>query len=215
MEEEKDRPLARRPHTSAAIRSLLHGHFDDAQTLSAPPRIRTKPALKRDEKGLPAWPLALQRLQPCSIRSFCSHRETYSSYHRGKMQLHVLSWPGYYYLATIGFALIDWFAGANVRAVGFEAHPGLKTVYYVVATLCGVLLRAFPAWSAPVTLAESTVNVSALMISVLSPLYTFDVEQGIGPSNGLVPLVMNFLIAGTAGTLAFYQSLSALSAPRP
>ncbi len=130
------------------------------------------------------------------------------------MKLTPLGWPGYYYLSTIGFALIDWIAGANVRAVGFEAHPGLKTVYYVAATLCGVLLRMFPAWSAPVTLAESTVNVSALMISVLSPLYTFDVEQGIGPSTGLVPLVINFLVAGTAGTVAFYQSLYALPGHR-
>ncbi len=127
------------------------------------------------------------------------------------MRVTKLGWVPWYYLATIGFALIDWFAGANVRAVGFEAHPELKTVYYLVATLCGVLLRLFPTWSAPVTLAESTINVTALMISVLSPLYTFDVEQGIGPSTGLVPLVINFLIAGTAGTLAFYQSLYSLT----
>lgn len=130
------------------------------------------------------------------------------------MALKRLHWVPWYYLATIGFALIDWMAGSNVRAVGFEAHPGLKTVYYFVATLCGVLLRLFPTWSAPVTLAESTVNVAALMISVLSPLYTFDIEQGIGPSTGLVPLVTNFLIAGTAGTLAFYQSLYAIPSYR-
>jgi hypothetical protein len=123
---------------------------------------------------------------------------------------HPLAWPQYYYLATPIFLAIDWFAGANLRAVGFAAFPTLRVVYYVVCSICGVIVRLFPAWSAPVTLVESTVNITALTISILTPLYTFDIES---PHAALAPfpnIVLNFLIAGTAAMVTFYQSLYSL-----
>jgi hypothetical protein len=112
--------------------------------------------------------------------------------------------------ASFLFLLIDWLAGANVRAVGFAAYPSLRMVYYLACLLCGLVVRLFPAWSAPVTLAESTVNITTLMLSVLTPLYAFDAEN---PSRLLVAfpkLVINFMISGTAAALAWYQSLHAL-----
>jgi hypothetical protein len=48
------------------------------------------------------------------------------------------------------------------------------------------------------------------MISVLTPLYTFDVED---PSESLIAfpqLAINFMISGTAAILAWYQSLYAI-----
>jgi hypothetical protein len=131
------------------------------------------------------------------------------------MRVRALRWPQYYYFATIVFLVIDWVAGANVRAVGFAAYPTLRMGYYLACLFCGMAIRLFPSWSVPVTLAESTMNVTALMISVLTPLYTFDVES---PSPSLVSfphLVMNFMISGAAGVIAWYQSLYALPTLRP
>ena len=131
------------------------------------------------------------------------------------MPFRPLQWPQYYYFASVPLLLIDWLAGTNVRVVGFAAYPTLRMVYYLVCLLCGMLVRLLPAWSAPVTLVESTVNITALMISVLTPLYTFDVEN---PSQSFVAfpqLVINFMISGTAALLAWYQSLCALPTLRP
>ncbi len=125
-----------------------------------------------------------------------------------------LRWPQYYYFASVGFLLIDWLAGANVRAVGFAAYPTLRMAYYVVCLLCGVVIRLWPAWSAPVTLVESTVNITALMISVLAPLYLFDVGTGVGLPINFSQLVINFMISGSAVLIAWYQSLHALPALR-
>jgi hypothetical protein len=131
------------------------------------------------------------------------------------MPFRPLAWPQYYYFASVPFLLIDWLAGANVRAVGFAAYPTLRMVYYLVCFLCGIVVRLFPAWSAPVTLAESTVNITALLLSVLAPLYTFDAEHPSQPFVVFPQLVVNFMISGTAAVAAWYQSLHALPGLRP
>lgn len=125
-----------------------------------------------------------------------------------------LWWPQYYSFASVGFLLIDWLAGANVRAVGFAAYPTLRMAYNVVCLLCGVVIRPWPAWSAPVTLVESTINITALMISVLAPLYLFDVGTGLGLPISFSQLTINFIISGTAVLIAWYQSLHTLPALR-
>ncbi len=126
------------------------------------------------------------------------------------MKSRPLQWPQYYYFASALFLLIDWQAGANVRAVGFAAYPTLRMIYYLACLLFGLVIRLFPAWSAPVTLAESTINITALTISVLTPLYTFDVEDPSGPLIAFPQLAINFMISGTAAVLAWYQSLYAI-----
>jgi hypothetical protein len=125
------------------------------------------------------------------------------------MTLRALAWPRLYYAATLAFALADGLAGANVRAVGFAAWPELRALYYVACGLCGWVTWRAPAWSAQVTLLESSVNVTALCLSVLfAPWLCFEGAPGAPPS--LAQLLLNFLIAGSAGTLAFYQALWSL-----
>lgn len=131
------------------------------------------------------------------------------------MRFRPIQWPQYYYFASIIFLLIDWQAGANVRAVGFAANPTLRMIYYLACLLSGVVIRLFPAWSAPVTLAESTINLTALMISVMTPLYTFNFDDPSGPPIALPQLAINFMISGTAAMLAWYQSLYAIPGLRP
>lgn len=123
------------------------------------------------------------------------------------MPLRVPAWAPVYYAATLAFALADGLAGANVRAVGFAAWPELRAFYYVACALCGWVAWRAPAWAAPVTLLESSVNVTVLCASVLAPGW------GLAPEDAaasLPQLAINFLISGTAGTLAFYQSLWSL-----
>jgi hypothetical protein len=125
--------------------------------------------------------------------------------------LRSLPWAPVYYAATLAFALADGLAGANVRAVGFAAWPELRAFYYVLCGLCGWLAWRAPAWAAPVTLLESSVNVAVLCASLLAPGWGLAPE---GAAANLPQLVINFLISGTAGTLAFYQSLWSLPGAR-
>ncbi|MBI3356127.1 MAG: hypothetical protein HY038_05050 [Nitrospirae bacterium] len=133
------------------------------------------------------------------------------------MSFRSLQWLQYYYFASALFLLINWLAGANVRAVGFAAYPTMRMVYYLVCLLCGMVVRLLPAWSAPVTLAESSVNITitALMISVPTPLSTFDVENPSRPPVAFPQLAINFMISGTAALVTWYQCLYALPGLRP
>jgi hypothetical protein len=125
------------------------------------------------------------------------------------MALRSLAWTRLYYAATLAFALADGIAGANVRAVGFAAWPELRTLYYLVCGACWWIVWRFPAWSAPVTLVESGVNLTVLCAAVLfAPWLTVEGSPAAPPSFG--QLLANFAIAGTAGTLAFHQALSRL-----
>ncbi len=125
------------------------------------------------------------------------------------MRLPALRWPQLYYAATLLFAAADWFAGANLRAVGFAAWPELRAIYYLACFACGVLVRVRPSWSAPVTLAESSVNVTALLLAVFAPMLSA-ADGDFSQLASYPQLLANFAISGSAATLAFYQSLYAL-----
>jgi hypothetical protein len=123
------------------------------------------------------------------------------------MALRSLAWTRLYYAATLAFALADGLAGANVRAVGFAAWPELRALYYGVCGVCWWVVWRFPAWSGPVTLLESSVNLTVLCAAVLfAPWLAFEGSPAAPPS--LAQLAANFLIAGSAGTLAFYQAMA-------
>ncbi|MGQ0667504.1 MAG: hypothetical protein ACT4O4_10750, partial [Nitrospiraceae bacterium] len=55
------------------------------------------------------------------------------------MPFRPLHWPQYYYFASVPLLLIDWLAGANVRAVGFAAYPSMRMIYYLACLLCGMV----------------------------------------------------------------------------
>jgi hypothetical protein len=116
-----------------------------------------------------------------------------------------------------GSAIAPTLAGANVRAVGFEAWPALRALYYLACGLCWLVTWRAPEWSALVTLLESSVNVFVLIASLLARYYVFALQGAAAPVVSLPEHVINFLISGGAGTLAFHQSMSALAgrAARP
>lgn len=110
-----------------------------------------------------------------------------------------------YYAATPLFLLLDWGTGTNIRAAGFQAYPALKYGYYTVCMAAAFGIRLAPSRSAVITVIESAVNLLALILGVLAPLYQFPaLLDGRGP---LPPLMtparlVNFLLAGSAAILA-------------
>jgi hypothetical protein len=131
------------------------------------------------------------------------------------MSLRSLAWTRVYYAATLAFALADGLAGANVRVVGFAAWPELRALYYAACGLCFVVTWRAPAWSAPVTLLESSVNVTVLCASVLFAPHLGWASGTPEATPDLRQLLLNFAISGSAGTLAFYESLGRLPGASP
>lgn len=75
------------------------------------------------------------------------------------------------YLATPAFALLDWAAGVPARAAGIP-DPGWRTAYYGMLMGCWLLCRYVPGSAPFVGLAESSVNLLLLLLSVLLPIWT-------------------------------------------
>ena len=76
-----------------------------------------------------------------------------------------------YYLATPAFWLLDLLVQAPIRAAALE-QPGWRFTYYVFAFACGLLCRWRPRLAPVVGMAESSVNVLLLVLSVLLPIYS-------------------------------------------
>lgn len=119
-------------------------------------------------------------------------------------------WQETYYLLTPAFALADLIAGANVRLAAFDDSPALRGVYYAACMGCALVIHLRPRWAAGLALAESTINVAALILSMV--LAYVGSMAAVVEAGGAAPpldleLVANFLIAGGAGAVAFYQSL--------
>ncbi len=129
------------------------------------------------------------------------------------MRLRLRGWHELYYAATIAFAVLDGVAGANLRAVGFAAAPGLRALYYLACLGCFALIRLRPGWAPAVTVAETSVNLVVLCVAVLgAPLLMVEGPPGEQAVPRLPELLANFAICGTAGIIAFHQNLARLGA---
>jgi hypothetical protein len=114
-----------------------------------------------------------------------------------------------YYAATPGFVLADFVFGANVRAVAFDARPGLRAAYYALCLACLGLSLVRPAWSAAVALAESSLNLLLLVLAVFLPYWALAeaVLDGRAASHPFSPaFLVNFFLAGTVWTTGFYET---------
>ncbi len=74
-----------------------------------------------------------------------------------------------YYLATPLFFLVDIFLSFPIR-VSALADPGLRYLYYAFALGCGVASRVRPKVGPYVGLAESSLNILLLVLSVMLPI---------------------------------------------
>ncbi len=125
-------------------------------------------------------------------------------------------WLRGYYAATPLFVLADFVFGANVRAVAFDARPGLRLAYYVLCVACLGLSLARPTWSGAVALAESSLNLLLLVLAVFLPYWAVAeaVLDGRSVASPFSPgFLVNFLMAGSIWTAGCYETTLA-TAPR-
>jgi hypothetical protein len=119
-------------------------------------------------------------------------------------------WAWIYYAATPLFYIADTFFGFNVRVAAFDAQPGLKLAYYVACLGCGAISYWRPAWSAAVTLVESSVNILTLILGIMLPIYALPdaVLSGAAATHPVtLERVSNFIIASTVWSVLFYRTL--------
>ena len=121
----------------------------------------------------------------------------------------ILPW---YYAATLGFLLLDFFGGVNVRVAFLDTLPAARVAYYGICFACLGLMIWRPAWTTLIGTFESLVTMVALIFGMaLRVMVPNDaiVEENIAivTSEQLV----NFIIAGSIAYLSWVKGLKALT----
>ena len=112
-----------------------------------------------------------------------------------------------YYLATPLFFLVDVFLSFPIR-VSALADPGLRYLYYAFALGCGVASRVRPKVGPYVGLAESSLNILLLVLSVMLPIVQLPDRVFAGeislpaPISGLT--LANFVLSGGILVASFH-----------
>ena len=116
-----------------------------------------------------------------------------------------------YYLGTIPFVLLDVLADVNVRVAAFIDQPALRGAYYALCLACLAFTLWKPAFSILVGLGESALNIALLVLGIMLPLYTWDLDAAGELSRAGPPvtleMVTNFGIAGSVCLFSFYRTV--------
>jgi hypothetical protein len=117
---------------------------------------------------------------------------------------------GYYWLTPLFWAL-DALFGWNVRAAALEGHSGWKALYYLLCLGLGALLWARPELTRLVGIAESSLNLTLLVLGMLVPYFQLidRIPAGDFPRPGefTVEKSLGFLVAGLAWWVSFQLHL--------
>lgn len=119
-----------------------------------------------------------------------------------------------YYLGTPVFWVLDVALSAPIRAAALP-HPGWRLMYYAFATACGVLARRRPHLTPFIGLAESSMNLLLLVLSVLLPIFTLPalVAEGAEVSLPFGPAqLLNVLLSGSMLVISFYRNQERIAA---
>ena len=117
-----------------------------------------------------------------------------------------------YYAATIGFLLLDYGFGVNVRVAFLEARPDLRAAYYGFCLVCLVVIVWRPSWTVLVGTFETMVTLIALILSMA--LRVMIPNDAIFAENAGVVTpqeIINFLIGGFAAYFAWLRGLKQLT----
>jgi len=122
-----------------------------------------------------------------------------------------------YYWATPVFILLDVLLRVNIRATAFAGQPGLKGLYYAFCLLCGGLIVWKPRATRGVGLVESAVNMTALCVGLLLPLYSAAdfIEGGVPAELISGKKIVNFLMSFSICLVSFYGGLPSAFSRRP
>ncbi len=119
-----------------------------------------------------------------------------------------------YYLGTPVFWVLDVAFQAPIRAAALP-DPGWRLLYYAFAMGCGILARWRPQLTPFVGLAESSVNLLLLVLSVLLPIFMLpavvaeggDVSLPFGPVQ-----LLNVFLSGSMLVISFHHNQERISA---
>ncbi|MEK9500425.1 hypothetical protein [Gaopeijia maritima] len=115
----------------------------------------------------------------------------------------------FYYLGgTLAFAALDWLLAAPIRAV-FFGRPTHRLMYYLALLAVGLLCRFRPTWTPVLGMAESAVNLTLVLLSILLPIWgSLDAVAAGGeayrPASTWV--LLNALLSGAVLILAFQRT---------
>jgi hypothetical protein len=117
-----------------------------------------------------------------------------------------------YYFATIGFLLLDYGLGINVRVAFLDTRPDLRAAYYGFCLVCLVFVLWRPGWTVLIGTFETTITLIALILSMAIRVMVPNdaiVEEGVGfvTPEGII----NFLIGGFAAYFAWLRGLKQLT----
>ena len=113
-----------------------------------------------------------------------------------------------YYAATAGFLFLDVATGINIRLAFLDGMPGWRTAYYVFCFGCFGAMVAWPAAQAIISVAESAVTLTALIISMmLRSMFIADLPVDGSYNAVTVEEVINFLISGGFAYYAYTQGM--------
>jgi hypothetical protein len=125
--------------------------------------------------------------------------------------------PKFYYYITPLFILLDYFGGLSVRAAVLDTMPMYKNLYYGFCIFCAVGIHFRPQLSAVVALFDSTIIVLMTVLSAFLPyirclMEADDVLNTNWDIAGAfsIPKIVNIVLSGTIGILAFHGSLHLL-----
>ena len=127
--------------------------------------------------------------------------------------------PKFYYYITPLFILLDYFGGISVRVAILDSTPMYKNLYYGFCIFCGISIYVRPELSAIVALFESMIIVLMTVLSVFLPYVRCIMEADVLNTNFdfanafSVPRIVNVVLSGTVGIIAFHGSLRMLATP--
>lgn len=127
--------------------------------------------------------------------------------------------PKLYYYMTPLFILLDYFGGISVRAAVLDSTPLYKNLYYGFCVLCAFGIYFRPGLSAVVALFESMIIVLMTVLSVFLPYVKYIMEADVLNTNldytnaFSIPRIVNIVLSGAIGILAFHGSLRMLGTP--
>jgi hypothetical protein len=111
------------------------------------------------------------------------------------------------YWSTPLFAAIDLMYGVSLRIPFLDALPGAKAAYYMVDLACAVAMAARPRWTATIGLAESTLNISLLVVTTVVA-YLGVLESAASPDvvivNPFTPQAVTSLVLAASTFIASY-----------
>ena len=113
----------------------------------------------------------------------------------------------YYYITPV-FVFIDIFWDQTFRAAGIN-EPLFRYYYYGFCFLCALLCYFRPCLSSIITLVESSINMTILMLGIILPIVMLGnrVESGEIEAGLSVQKLIAFILSGSLICYSFYTAL--------